>query len=64
LHGLFLLASEIGVSAEIALHAAEEIRDPGLIELCRWMRDQADRQKIWSMTQVKENAAQSLVVPH
>jgi ferredoxin-nitrate reductase len=64
LHALFLLASEIGIATEIAEHAAQEIRDPQLLELCGRLHEVARRQKIWCQTQVKENAAQSLVVPH
>jgi ferredoxin-nitrate reductase len=63
LHDLFLLASEVYVVNSAVLDAAKELRDCDLVGFCLWMEEQCDRQKIWCMTQVKENAAQALVVP-
>jgi hypothetical protein len=62
-HDLFLMACEVYVTAEILLDSAKELRDQELIDFCIWMKSQADRQQMWCTTQVKENAAQSLVVP-
>jgi anaerobic selenocysteine-containing dehydrogenase len=63
LHDLFLLASEVFVINAALLDAARELRDQDLVAFCVWMGEQSDRQKVWCLTQVKENAAQSLVVP-
>jgi ferredoxin-nitrate reductase len=64
LHGLYLLASEISVTTEILRHAAEELRDRELIDFCERSTHDSNRQKIWCLTQVQDNAAHSLVVPH
>jgi ferredoxin-nitrate reductase len=64
LHSLNVLAAELTITAEIAVHAAQEIRDPDLLALCEFARDQSRRQGIWCHTQAQENAAQALVVPH
>jgi hypothetical protein len=63
LHDLYLLATEIYVINSAVLDGAKELRDHALLCYCQWLEGQSDRQKIWCMTQVKENAAQSLVVP-
>lgn len=64
LHGLCLLASEIGTTTEILRHAAEELRDRPFIAFCEHAAQTAKRQHTWCLTQVQDNAAQSLVVPH
>jgi formylmethanofuran dehydrogenase subunit D len=63
LHDLFLLASETYVINTAVLDAAKELRDHELLRFCVWLEEQTDRQKVWCLTQVKENAAQALVVP-
>jgi hypothetical protein len=64
LHGLCLLASEISTTTEILRHAAEELRDRPFIAFCEHAAQTAKRQHTWCLTQVQDNAAQSLVVPH
>jgi predicted molibdopterin-dependent oxidoreductase YjgC len=64
LQALYLLATEICVTTQVMLSAAMEQRDRELVDFCQWMRDHAERQKIWRYTQTQDNAAQSLVVPH
>jgi anaerobic selenocysteine-containing dehydrogenase len=63
LHDLYLLATQVYVTNAVILDTAKELRDYELVRFCVWMEEQSDRQKVWCMTQVKENAAQSLVVP-
>jgi hypothetical protein len=64
LHALYVLSGEITATTEIAVHAAQEIRDAELVSLCKFALDQSRRQEIWCLTQCQENAAQALVVPH
>jgi ferredoxin-nitrate reductase len=64
LHSLYVLAAELTIASEIAVHAAQEVRDAELVSLCEFARDQSRRQEIWCLTQSQENAAQALVVPH
>jgi hypothetical protein len=64
LHGLYLLACEASVTNEVLRDGAMELRDEKLLALCDWARGQIDRQKIWCLTQVQDNAGQSLVVRH
>ena len=64
LQGLYLLASETSVTTEVLLDGAMELRDRELLAFCEWTRQQVDRQKIWCLTQVQDNAGQSLVVRH
>jgi ferredoxin-nitrate reductase len=64
LHSLYVLAAELIITSEIAIHAAQEIRDEALVSLCNFAREQSRRQEIWCLTQSQDNAAQALVVPH
>jgi ferredoxin-nitrate reductase len=64
LHGLYLLACETSVTNEVLRDGAMELRDRELLTLCNWTREQIDRQKVWCLTQVQDNAGQSLVVRH
>jgi hypothetical protein len=64
LHGLCMLANELLTTTEILRHAAEELRDREFIDFCEHATQTAKRQQIWCTTQVQDNAAQSLVVPH
>jgi anaerobic selenocysteine-containing dehydrogenase len=64
LHGLYLLACETSMTNEVLRDGAMELRDRELAALCDWAREQVDRQKIWCLTQVQDNAGQSLVVRH
>jgi anaerobic selenocysteine-containing dehydrogenase len=62
LHALFVLAA-VHMNNVVLRNAAKELRDNELLNVCNFIAQQIHRQQAWALTQVKEHAADSVVVP-
>lgn len=62
LHDLWLLTQEVRISWKVIIQAAQGLRDKDLEEACKEFQEETNRQEIWLLTRIKQDAPQTLIV--